>query len=78
MRIISWASICFMVSTTTETTISRLVPPKAERGQVGDRDRDDRRRDGDDGEEERAGEGDPGDDAAEILLRSAVPAGCPG
>ena len=24
----SWASICFIVSTTTDTTMSRLVPPR--------------------------------------------------
>ena len=77
-RISSCASSCFIVSTTTDTTIRMLVPPRARFWNVGLDEPDERRQRGDDAQEQRAGDGDPGHDAGKVVLRRAGPAGCPG
>ena len=69
-RMSSWASSCFIVSTTTETTIRMPVPPSAmfveapagSRPMKGGSGRDD-------AQEQGAGDGDPRDHPCEVILR---------
>ena len=68
-RMSSWASSCFIVSTTTETTIRMPVPPSAMSVEIRLDHADEGGQGRDDAQEEGAGDGDPGDHPGEVVLR---------
>ena len=68
-RMSSWASSCFIVSTTTETTIRMPVPPSARPWNCGWIMADERGSGGDDAQEQGAGDGDPRDHLGQVVLR---------
>ena len=71
-RIRSCASSCFIVSTTTDTTISRPVPPRAMPWNSRLDEADERRQRRHDAQEQRAGHRDPGHDPGQVVLRRAA------
>ena len=67
----SWASSCFIVSTTTDTTMRMPVPPRREVLEAAADGRPMNGGHGDDAQEERAGDRDAEDDPGQVVLGRA-------
>ena len=68
MRIISWLSICFIVSRATPTAMRIDVPPNGNALHVGERQQRGAGSEGDDGDEQRAGQRDAVQDLGQVAL----------